>query len=127
MNIKPITKCRICGSKDLYPVINLGKQMLATITVTEENKNDYLKDLIPLEVVRCNSDIKKENCGLVQLNHSYPHENIYQEYWYRSGVNQTMRDALKNIVESAKVLVKLDPGDVVVDIGCNDGTAIKLL
>ena len=57
MNIKPITKCRICGSKDLYPVINLGKQMLATITVTEENKNDYLKDLIPLEVVRCNSDI----------------------------------------------------------------------
>ena len=107
MKIKEIKECRICDSKDLKLVIDLGEQMLATITVTNENKNHYIKDLIPLEVVRCDADKNKENCGLVQLRHTYPHEKIYFEYWYRSGINQTMRDALKNVVESAYQFVNM--------------------
>jgi hypothetical protein len=125
MRINAIEKCRICGSKDLELVIDLGKQMLASVIVTSINKKLYPKDLVPLEVVRCNTEVNRDNCGLVQLKHSYPHENIYREYWYRSGVNQTMREALKNVVENADRFVNLKPGDVIVDIGCNDGTLLS--
>jgi SAM-dependent methyltransferase len=49
---------------------------------------------------------------------------MYQEYWYRSGTNQTMRDALEDISRSATELMHLSAGDSVLDIGCNDGTLL---
>jgi SAM-dependent methyltransferase len=49
---------------------------------------------------------------------------MYQEYWYRSGTNQTMRDALADISGTAAKLVHLKAGDSVLDIGCNDGTLL---
>ena len=126
MQTNAITSCRICHSTKLIPVIDLGDQVLASVTVTPTNK-EYTEQLkpFPLQVVRCVADGKNDSCGLVQLLHTYPSESIYREYWYRSGINQTMRDALANIVQSASKNVKLDAHDVVVDIGCNDGTLIS--
>jgi SAM-dependent methyltransferase len=49
---------------------------------------------------------------------------MYQEYWYRSGTNQTMRNALADISSAAAKLVHLKEGDSVLDIGCNDGTLL---
>jgi hypothetical protein len=62
---------------------------------------------------------------LVQLRHSYPKELIYGDYWYQSGVNQTMRDALAEIMQRVKQFVPLAAGDIIVDIGCNDGTMLR--
>ena len=50
---------------------------------------------------------------------------MYQNYWYRSGTNQTMRTALADIANTAEQLVRLQPGDAVLDIGCNDGTLLS--
>lgn len=120
MQIKSRKACRICGSDKLTPVIDLGAQLLASVTVTESNKSKIPTLPVPLDVVRCTNA-----CGLVQLQHTYPSELIYREYWYRSGINQTMRDALKDVVESAQRFVKPAAGDVVLDIGCNDGTLLS--
>jgi SAM-dependent methyltransferase len=49
---------------------------------------------------------------------------IYCEYWYRSGTNQTMRNALGDISNSAEKLMHLNARDSVLDIGCNDGTLL---
>jgi SAM-dependent methyltransferase len=49
---------------------------------------------------------------------------MYQEYWYRSGTNQTMRDALADISGAASKLLQIKAGDSVLDIGCNDGTLL---
>jgi NDP-4-keto-2,6-dideoxyhexose 3-C-methyltransferase len=46
-------------------------------------------------------------------------------YGYRSGINYTMRNHLSAIARAAEELVKLAPGDVVLDIGCNDGTLLN--
>jgi hypothetical protein len=46
-------------------------------------------------------------------------------YWYRSGVTQTMRDALRDITKSIEDRVELKAGDVVLDIGSNDGTMLR--
>lgn len=50
---------------------------------------------------------------------------MYGKYWYRSGINQTMRDELAGIVKSVLQVKNLSPGDVWLDIACNDGTLLS--
>ena len=66
----------------------------------------------------------QDGCGLVQLRHTVPGSILYRSYWYRSGVNQTMTRNLHEIAAQAEAMVGLRPGDLVVDIGCNDGTLL---
>ena len=93
MQIKIRQTCRLCGEKTLTPVVNLGEQYLATFFVSKENENVAPTRKVPLELVRCNPQLNEKACGLVQLKHSYPPELMYAEYWYLSGVNQTMENA----------------------------------
>jgi SAM-dependent methyltransferase len=78
--------------------------------------------MIPLQLVRCDMTRDQDACGLVQLRHTVPGPILYQSYWYRSGVNQTMTRNLHGIAQAAEALCPLERGDLVVDIGCNDGT-----
>ena len=64
----------------------------------------------------------QDACGLVQVRHTVPGSILYQSYWYRSGVNQTMTRNLHGIARAVEDLTGLSAGDLVVDIGCNDGT-----
>lgn len=68
-----------------------------------------------------------ENSGLVQLKHTVDPDEMYSEYWYMSGINQSMKQALQSIVEQARKRSRLplNPGDVVVDIASNDGTLLS--
>jgi cyclopropane fatty-acyl-phospholipid synthase-like methyltransferase len=124
MSIKFIEKCRICNSENLTPVLSLGEQYLPGYTPKSNDPNPILKKF-PLEVVRCNVEQNPTGCGLVQLRHSVNPEYMYDRYYYRSGINQTMTMNLKEIVDQAKSKVKLEPNDMVIDIGCNDGTLLK--
>lgn len=63
--------------------------------------------------------------GLVQLKHTAPFENMYRNYWYRSGMNKTMTEELKGIARKATSLIKCKGDDIALDIGCNDGTLLK--
>ncbi len=49
---------------------------------------------------------------------------MYRNYWYRSGTNQTMRNALADVANKAETLIHLQEADTVLDIGCNDGTLL---
>jgi SAM-dependent methyltransferase len=49
---------------------------------------------------------------------------MYQNYWYRSGTNETMRKALADIATKSELLIHLKENDSVLDIGCNDGTLL---
>jgi cyclopropane fatty-acyl-phospholipid synthase-like methyltransferase len=52
---------------------------------------------------------------------------LYQKYWYRSGTNSTMTRQLNDVVTAFREWIRLKNGDVVLDIGCNDGTLLSLL
>jgi SAM-dependent methyltransferase len=95
-------------------VLSMGEQYLSNFLSPDQP--DGFK--APLELVLCT------RCGLLQLRHTVPGEAMYQNYWYRSGTNQTMRTALADIANTAEQLVNLQPGDAVLDIGCNDGTLL---
>lgn len=116
--------CRICGSKALTPVLSLGDQYIAGSFADPKGKPPVQRR-IPLDLVRCDPSLDQNACGLVQLKHSVPPNILYRSYWYRSGINQTMRDNLAGIAHHAENFVQLQSGDLVIDIGCNDGTLLK--
>ena len=116
--------CRICGSKALSPVVSLGDQFLSG-AFAKPDGTPPAQRRVPLDLVRCDPAKDERACGLVQLRHSVPPKVLYESYWYRSGVNQTMRDNLAGIAHLAQQTAELHAGDLVVDIGCNDGTLLK--
>ena len=110
------TTCRLCGSDRLQEVFSLGNQYINDF-VPPERVGKGLQ--APLEMVMC------VNCSLLQLRHTAPQELLYSRfYWYRSGVTETMRLALRDITAAVEDMVDLRPGDVVLDIGANDGTML---
>lgn len=116
--------CRLCGSRALTPVVSLGDQYLGGAFAKPDGAPPVQRR-VPLDIVRCDPAQDQNACGLVQLRHSVPPKVLYASYWYRSGVNQTMRDNLAGIAHMAEDIVKLKSGDLVLDIGCNDGTLLK--
>ena len=113
--IRKIESCRSCGSKRLVSILNLGDLHVSDFVNSEGKRGKA-----PLELVLC------EDCSLLQLKHTVSPELLYREYWYKSGINETIRKDLRDIVAKVEKLVKLKSGDLVLDIGCNDGTMLRM-
>jgi hypothetical protein len=122
MKKSPITlrrTCRVCGSKNLLPILSLGEQYaVGFLDSAKETAGSG-----PLDLVLCN--IKDGGCGLLQLKHTYDHDLLYRQYWYKSGISTTMVKALGDFVRAAEKIISLEPGDIVIDIGANDGTLLR--
>ena len=67
----------------------------------------------------------EEETGAVRLTQTTDCDLMYGKYWYRSGINQTMTKELQSIVTSCLESIKVEKGDVWLDIACNDGTLLK--
>ena len=114
---KKITKCRLCHNKKLTQIYNFGNHYVSNF-VQKKNIKKGVK--APLNLVYC------KNCQLLQLEHSAPQELMYKKfYWYRSGVTNTMKVALKDIFLNIKKMSIMKKGDTILDIGANDGTLLK--
>jgi NDP-4-keto-2,6-dideoxyhexose 3-C-methyltransferase len=105
--------CRVCDSA-LHEVFSLGEQYVSNFLSPQQP--DGCK--APLDLLLC------RGCKLLQLRHTVPSDSMFKNYWYRSGTNETMRNALANIAHTAERLTNLQEGDAVLDIGCNDGTLL---
>lgn len=117
MKITERKTCRVCYSDKLESIFSLGNQYVSNFI-----KKDELDKCIkaPLDLVLC------KNCSLLQLKHTAPQELLYARfYWYKSSVTETMRKALRDITEKIERIVPLKTGDVVLDIGSNDGTLLR--
>ena len=117
------TTCRVCGCPHLAPVLSLGDQRIAG-AFADPGGGEPVQRAIPLELVRCDMTADQDACGLIQTRHTVPGSILYHSYWYRSGVNRTMTENLHGIAQTAERLAGLSSGDLVVDIGCNDGTLL---
>lgn len=108
-------RCKVCGSTDIQEVIYLGNQYLS-----EFRKDDSKPPSFPLDLICC------KDCFQVQLVQSVPQSLLYTDnYGYRSGINATMRNHLKDLVIDIFVKMNLQSEDSVADIGSNDGTLLK--
>lgn len=117
-----IKKCRVCGNDNLIDILSLGNLAYTGIFPKDINEN------VPnglLRLIKCIGDNKKF-CGAVQLKDSFNLNDLYGEnYGYRSSLNISMVNHLKDIVDDIKKTVDLKKGDAIIDIGSNDGTLLS--
>jgi SAM-dependent methyltransferase len=66
-----------------------------------------------------------ETIGAVRLDGVAPLDKMYGQYWYRSGINTSMTKQLGEIVSEITSRVKINDGDIWLDIACNDGTLLR--
>lgn len=114
MIYKKIQNCRVAGG-DTSELRKLGDFYLSYFydSITPEDP----KALLSISI--------GEDSKLLQITHSVERDEMYRTYWYRSGTNETMTMQLNDIVNCIGNWVKLDENDIVLDIGCNDGTLLK--
>ncbi len=110
-------ECRSCGNTNLKRVVSLGYQPLANNLI--KNKNDKC-ELYPLEMNYCG---KCHNC---QLSISVDPKKMFSNYLYTSSTSKVFRDhfvkAAKNYIKDFKLKPKKS---YIIDIGSNDGVALK--
>ena len=88
---KEITKCRICSSTNLKPVLSLGNQYLTGVF---PKKIDEKVTSGPVDLVWC------PDSGLLQMKQSYSLEEMYGDnYGYRSGLNASMVSHLEHKIK----------------------------
>jgi len=108
--------CRVCGNAEMVPLFSLGDHYVNGFP----SPNEDPVGVVPIDIEYC------PKCTLVQQKHTPSPEILYTgHYWYRSGTTTTMFNALADIVEDIQELVPLEPNDLVLDIGSNDGTLLR--
>jgi cyclopropane fatty-acyl-phospholipid synthase-like methyltransferase len=120
---REIESCRICGNRDLVPIVSMGEQYLTGVF---PNTRGARLSKGPLELVSCNTVRNPNSCGLVQLRQTYDLREMYGDnYGYRSSLNRAMVKHLAQKVQQLITRYPLNPGDLVLDIGSNDGTLLS--
>ena len=109
-------ECRSCNNKDLKRVVSLGYQPLANnLLKTKKEKCE----LYPLEVNYCD---KCHNC---QLSVAVDPKKMFSNYLYTSSTSKSFRDHFVNAAKHYVKELKLNKRSLVIDIGSNDGVALK--
>lgn len=110
--------CRLCGAHGLEKLLELTPTPPA---------NEYLAspiaslqdDRFPLGLWECSS------CGHVQLPVVVSPNRLFREYAYVSGTSPSFVDHFRRYAESVVSCFTMRPGDLVVDVGSNDGTLLR--
>ncbi|HEY5947283.1 MAG TPA: class I SAM-dependent methyltransferase [Kofleriaceae bacterium] len=119
--ISEAKQCRICGNTELISIVNLGEQSLTG--VFPKTRDEQITSG-PLELVKCSGG--DSVCGLVQLRQSYDLQEMYGlNYGYRSGLNRSMVEHLRDLVRQICAVADPKAGDLVIDIGSNDSTLLQ--
>ena len=109
--------CRSCGNENLKRVVSLGYQPLANNLL---NKKDEKCELYPLEVNYCD---KCHNC---QLSVAVNPKKMFSNYLYTSSTSKIFRDHFVKAAKKYSNDLKLNKKkSYIIDIGSNDGVALK--
>lgn len=118
--VSRLSKCRMCGNEHLVEVVDLGYQFMTGVFPKDKASRGVTQG--PLRLVKCHG---YDACGLLQLDHSYDMREMYGDnYGYRSGLNRQMVTHLHAKIARIQGMTNLAAGDLVIDIGANDGTSL---
>lgn len=123
MHVKKHQTCRICGNSHLTEVLDLGEQYIQGAFEHPDSPSPPRRK-VSNRIVRCDTSKDENACGLIQADVSVSPEILYRNYWYQSGISQTMTNHLQNIAKEAIKITGFNNG-VVIDIAANDGTLLR--
>jgi len=110
--------CRSCGKTNLKRVVSLGYQPLANNLL---NKKDAKCELYPLEMNYC------KDCHNCQLSVVVDPRKMFLNYLYLSSTSWTFTKHFENAAQKYIKELKLSPKkSYIMDIGSNDGVALKV-
>lgn len=113
--VRTIKECRLCGSKELEEILDLGEQRVSDFREDDTPTNAY-----PLVALLCHG------CMLVQLRDTTPSEEMYHEnYGFKSGVSDSIKADLKDNVNHALDFIPVP--ETWLDIASNDGTLLSFV
>ena len=112
---RAIDCCRICDSRDIEIVLDLGNQPFANSL--RRNAGDPI-GAAPLVLCRC------RNCGTIQLTETASPEVLFSEYVWVTGTSKGARDYSARFCE--QIAARSRPGELfVVEVASNDGTFLR--
>jgi predicted TPR repeat methyltransferase len=119
--IRSKMSCRLCRSRKLETVLDLGSTALANEYLSSDT---HPQEVYPLRLKQCSS------CGHVQLAHVVSKEILFDNYSYVSGTSPSFIKHFSSFasetLEVAAQFRRADPTSsvAVLDIGSNDGTLL---
>ena len=115
---QPGAACILCASDAVEEFLDLGETALANQFLrADEIDADEAK--YPLRIGFCHG------CGHVQLTDSVPPGEMFNHYLYISSASDTLKNHLWELSDLLVRRYGLGAQDLVIDIGCNDGTLLK--
>ncbi len=108
--------CRCCGNTNLKRIVSLGYQPLANNLINNV-KDEY--ELYPLELNYC------PICHNCQLSVAVDQKKMFSNYLYTSSTSKSFRE---HFISAAKKYIKefkLTKKSLIIDVGSNDGVALK--
>ena len=111
------TRCIVCEQTAVEEFLDLGETALANKFRTESELLEP-EPRFPLEVGFCRV------CGHVQLTKIVPPSAMFEDYLYISSASDTLKAHLEELSDVVVERQRLGPDDLVIDIGCNDGTLL---
>jgi nucleoside-diphosphate-sugar epimerase len=108
--------CRSCGSTKLKRVVSLGYQPLANNLLKNQNEEC---ELYPLEVNYCTM------CHNCQLSVAVDPKKMFSNYLYTSSTSKLFRNHFISAAKKYTKNLKLKKKSYIIDIGSNDGVALK--
>ena len=110
--------CRLCGSRELVQVLELAPTPPANAFVPEAKLAEP-QEAYPLDVWFCG------NCKHIQLLDVVDPTVLFGDYPYVSGTAPVFVRHFEDYAAEIVSRFSLDSGDLVVDIGSNDGTLLR--
>ena len=111
-----INKCQICKSS-LSNFLNLGKQPLCDDLRLKPNSSKFYK----LQIKFCKSCLTAFQTHNVEKTKLFP-----KQYHYRSANTKDVLYGMKDLVKNITKVKKNLKNNVVLDVGCNDGSLLDI-
>jgi nucleoside-diphosphate-sugar epimerase/2-polyprenyl-3-methyl-5-hydroxy-6-metoxy-1,4-benzoquinol methylase len=109
-------ECRVCGNIYLKRVISFGMMPLAN---NLENKINSRVEKFPLELNYC------DQCTNCQLSYVVNPKKLFSNYLYTSSTSKTFSNHFNKAADNYIKKLKLKKKALIIDIGSNDGIALK--
>ena len=113
-----LVRCIVCERQTVEQFLDLGRTALANKFLTREELSTC-EPIYPLQVGFCHT------CGHVQLTETVPPSAMFEDYLYISSASDTLKAHLYAVSDLLVERYHLTAEDLVIDIGCNDGTLLS--
>lgn len=110
--------CIVCNSKAVELFLDLGETPLANKFLSKEQLSKP-EATFPLRVGLC------AECKHVQLLDGVPPAAMFEDYLYISSASDVLKAHLHDLSDVITERLRLGAKDLVIDVGCNDGTLLS--